>query len=378
LAKSPHVWRSLFAFKVVVLLSKIGYCATYMHTLSFSADTATECITAAMEVLVAGGLVVYPTETAYGIAADATNPTAVAKLLQFKHRQAGRAISVCVEDKEAAERLVVLNDVAEKLYTTFLPGPLTVISQDRGVVDSRLVSELGTVGIRISSHPFVSGLALRFNRPFTATAASPAGGSAPYSVEVVQNQLRPKQQELIDLIIDAGPLPRRATSTVIDTTQDAQHLVRSGGALTQTLAEYVTQSEEETRAIATKIVQRLLPELAANGVLLLLEGEMGAGKTHFAQGVGVALGVTEHITSPTYTVMSEYQAGKNTLIHMDLWRLEHVTPAELELNRVLTPHHFVLIEWPLPLLEHLSGVSGYRLLIEHVGETERRLTLAAL
>src|SRR3972149_9381448 len=85
----------------------------------------------AVEVLNRGGLVVYPTETLYGIGADATNPEAIKKLTEYKNRPFGKPYSIAVTDREMAEEYVELNETAKNLYREFLPGPLTVISKGK-------------------------------------------------------------------------------------------------------------------------------------------------------------------------------------------------------------------------------------------------------
>jgi len=130
-----------------------------MWTIGLDNVSLDEAVSSACEILANGGLVVYPTETVYGIAADAGNAEAVSRLLAFKNRPAGKAISLLVSDETAAEQVVSLNETARQLYRKFLPGPLSVVSVSRHLVDSRLESELGSLAIRISSYPFAAAMA---------------------------------------------------------------------------------------------------------------------------------------------------------------------------------------------------------------------------
>src|SRR3989344_8426246 len=82
-------------------------------------------------VLNRGGLIIYPTETCYGVGVDATNPDAVKKLLSYKERPEGKAISVAVADEAMAREYVDVNETAQNLYENFLPGPITVISESK-------------------------------------------------------------------------------------------------------------------------------------------------------------------------------------------------------------------------------------------------------
>lgn len=335
----------------------------------------------AVSVLRAGGLVVYPTETMYGIAADAYNLTAVTRLLAFKNRPAGKAISLLVTDADMADTVVARNSVAKQLYQTFLPGPVTVISQSLMVADPRLASEMGTLGIRVSSHPIAQALVKSFNGPLTATSANAAGAARPYSVDTVLRGLSSHQKELIDLVLDAGELPHNEPSSVIDTTQEVQEVVRIGALAGQLLQEQFTEHEEHTKEVARRFVDGIVRSHPDQPVVIALEGPMGAGKTHFAKGVAEALGVTVPVTSPTYTLIKEYAGKEYQFVHMDLWRLTEFDAEAMEMSRYLQPGTIVVIEWPLPALPYLrslDGLIGHYVGIEQVEGAIRRLTFRDL
>jgi len=347
-----------------------------IHVTPENLDTALE---AAATVLSRGGLVAYPTETVYGLGADAANPEAVGKLLAFKSRSAGKAVSVLVADQRAAERLVELNDAAANLYATFLPGPLTVVSASRGAVDKRLESELGTLGIRISSHPVAAHLAAAFGGPITATSFNASGAARPYSVDTALAGLSDAQLATVDLVLDTGALPRREPSSVIDTTQAVQEVVRSGELAGKVLATKASHAEADTVAVAQAFMKSLLHAMSEKPVVILLEGPMGAGKTHFAKGVALALDIEKTVTSPTYTLVKEY----GPLVHMDCWRLGgEAGPQDLGLDDYLKPGKVVLIEWPLPVADYLAAkkdeVVGFHTLFDVLSETERTISFREL
>ncbi len=100
-----------------------------MKVISIKSTPQSKIISQTVKILKSGGLVIYPTETVYGAGVDAANPQAVQKLSQFKARPLGKPYSVAVSDQKMAEKFVCLNDTAKKLYQTFLPGPLTIISK---------------------------------------------------------------------------------------------------------------------------------------------------------------------------------------------------------------------------------------------------------
>src|SRR5664280_1336967 len=99
----------------------------------------------AVDVLKNGGLVIYPTETLYGIGADATNPEAIKKLTEYKNRPFGKPYSIAVTSQRMAGEYVDLNQTAKNLYKEFLPGPLTVISKGKHKVAPGVESEDGTL-----------------------------------------------------------------------------------------------------------------------------------------------------------------------------------------------------------------------------------------
>ena len=100
-----------------------------------------EVIKECIKVLNEGGLVVYPTETCYGIAVDATNSKALRKLLSYKTFRGSKPISIAVSDIDMAKRYVSLNEMAENIYKNYLPGPITVVSKSLGILQPPVVSK---------------------------------------------------------------------------------------------------------------------------------------------------------------------------------------------------------------------------------------------
>ncbi len=160
-----------------------------------------------VEVLRNGGLVIYPTETVYGVGVDATNPKAVEKLISYKNRPFGKPFSVAVSDVEMAKKYVKINKIAREIYNKFLPGPVTVVSKGKQKVAPGIESESGTLGIRIPDYKLVTDVVSILGKPLTATSANASYKKRPYSVSNILDNLSTKQKKLIDLIIDAGTLP---------------------------------------------------------------------------------------------------------------------------------------------------------------------------
>lgn len=309
-----------------------------------------EIIAQAVAVLRGGGLVIYPTETTYGLGADAANPDAIQKLLDYKAKRSGKALSVMVADQAMAENYVELSDTARSAYERFLPGPVTVVSVGRHQVAPEVESANGTLGIRISSYKLVRDLAAAFGRPFTATSANPSGEKRPYSVEDILERCSQRQKELIDLIIDAGELPPNEPSTVVDATLDTYRVLRQGRVEFAEQSKLVSHSEQETQALGDELARKYRNDYGHRAVIFALEGEMGAGKTQFTKGLAAGLGVRDLVKSPTYTLAHEYDFSAESrplkLVHIDAWRLEKASElAQLGFAGFVGQKSVVALEW---------------------------------
>ncbi len=318
------------------------------------AITAPDACDQALDVLRAGGLVVCPTETVYGLLADCENPDAVSRLLRFKRRPAGKAISLAVNDINLARRYVQLNDQAEHLYATLLPGPVTIVSQATHIADNRLESEFGTLGIRLPDYPFLRQLVAKYGHALTATSANAHGRKTPYSPQDILDHTSASQQNLLDLILDAGTLPPNPPSLVIDTTASTPIVMRAHHDYqqfsSQKTTSYCTNSPKETQALAGKILQPYLPVIAHSGLLITLDGDLGVGKTTLTQGFAQFLGIADHVNSPTYTYLKEYHFHKfdqqGTLYHLDVWTLDRPEMLDaLDLPSLMHPGALIIIEW---------------------------------
>jgi L-threonylcarbamoyladenylate synthase len=184
-----------------------------------------EIILQAVDILKRGGLIVYPTETCYGVGVDATSKKAVDKLWQYKQERDHKAVLVAVADQAMAQKYGHLNHLAQKIFHQYLPGPVSIVVPGQGLVDPRIESSLGTLGIRVPDHRLVLALIKKLNKPLTSTSANVSGLPSPYSVDEVLNQVN---QSLIDLIIDQGMLPPNPPSTLVDVTGKKPKILRQG------------------------------------------------------------------------------------------------------------------------------------------------------
>lgn len=181
----------------------------------------------AAEVLRDGGAILYPTDTLYGLGADALSDEAVAKVKRIKERDEKKPIYAIVEDLEAAKEFAIVNETAELLANEFWPGPLTLILKKKPEASSGIARGMSTFGARVPHHAFCGTLAREFGAPYTTTSANKSGEEPLRAIESILEQLGKVARE-IDLVIDAGELPERKPSTVVDISHGRPVILREG------------------------------------------------------------------------------------------------------------------------------------------------------
>jgi L-threonylcarbamoyladenylate synthase len=178
-----------------------------------SSAAAPDAIATAARVLAGGGLVVYPTETVYGLGADASNAAALDRLVLVKGREPGKPISVLLSDLSMLDALVCeVPPAARRLMARFWPGPLTLVLRARPGVSSVLTADGGGIGVRLSSHPMATALVRALGRPVTTPSANPAGQRPPATVDDARAYFGPR----VDGYLDGGPVRGEPASTVVD------------------------------------------------------------------------------------------------------------------------------------------------------------------
>lgn len=171
-----------------------------------------------------GGIGAFPTETLYGIAAVATFPAAVARLVAVKGREPGKPIAVIVDGIPMWERLVgAIPDAARRLAEAFWPGPLTIVLEASADLDPALTGGSGTIGARVSSCSVATALVTATGAPLTAPSANPAGAPPPRKLAQVWDYFGAE----LDFYIDGGDLPGEPASTVVD-LRDGIRVLRAG------------------------------------------------------------------------------------------------------------------------------------------------------
>lgn len=187
-------------------------------------SSSASAVDAAATVLAAGGIVVYPTETLYGLGADATNEAALQRLVELKGREAGKPILVLVGGEEMLEDVVEdISEAATDLMRRFWPGPLTIVLRARPSVSRVLTGGGDGIGVRVSSHPVATALVRALGRPVTAPSANPAGQRPPTHCD----EARAYFGRRVDYYVDCGVLPGEPASTVVD-ARGSLRVIRDG------------------------------------------------------------------------------------------------------------------------------------------------------
>lgn len=240
----------------------------------------------AAAVLAAGGLVAVPTETVYGLAADATNPKAIAALYAAKGRPHFNPLIAHVDSLERAMALVELSPQALALARACWPGPLTLVGRHRAAspVCDLARAGLDTLAVRWPESPAMTGLVARLDRPLAAPSANRSGSISPTTARHVADSLGDR----IDLILDGGPCRVGLESTILADTPGGLVLLRPG-ALDAERIEAMTgqplQRAEETSAVT------------APGML----------KSHYAPEAPLRLNVTEPRPGETYLAFGDWR-----------------------------------------------------------------------
>ena len=184
-----------------------------------------DVIAAAAQVLRNGGLVAYPTETVYGLAASAFVVDTVARVYDAKQRPFGQALPVQIADKRDIPTLAFdVSRPAQRLMDEFFPGPLTLVFRRLPTVSLTVTGGQNTIGIRMPDHPVPLSVIRAFGAPVVCPSANLTGRRSPMSAADVLEDL----DGVIDLVLDGGPTEDRIASTVLDVTATPARLLREG------------------------------------------------------------------------------------------------------------------------------------------------------
>jgi L-threonylcarbamoyladenylate synthase len=204
--------------------------------LKIGADNSEEKILArAAEILAGGGIIAYPTETFYGLGADAINEKAIEKIFTVKGRNFNNPISLIIGQADDIYPLVQdVPQTAKKLMAAFWPGALTIVFLAANNVSTLLTAGSGKIGLRVSSHPIAHAIVQKLKKPLTATSANLSGFPECSRASEVAEQIGDK----IDAVVDWGQTQGDKTSTIIDVTCDPPVILREGAISRKTIEKY--------------------------------------------------------------------------------------------------------------------------------------------
>lgn len=189
--------------------------------------------TMAAEILKNGGLVAFPTETVYGLGANALDPDAVLSIFTAKGRPADNPLIVHIHDRNQLEPLCEVPDRALPLMDAFWPGPLTILCNRKPVIPDQVTAGLPTVAVRMPSHPVARILLQTCNLPVAAPSANTSGRPSPTTAAHVMEDMNGK----IPLIIDGGMCDVGVESTVLDLCHGDPVILRPGGITREMIAD---------------------------------------------------------------------------------------------------------------------------------------------
>jgi len=188
-------------------------------------NEALENLSATIAALKRGHAIVFPTETLYGLGADALNEAAVEEVFQLKGRDRSNPFPVLVADQEMLHTLVAeIPTTAQRLMDRYWPGPLTLVLPGRRNIPKPLCNPLGGVAVRISSQAIATLLVKGLGRPLTATSANPSGKEPARTLQVAKNYFANR----VDVFVDGGTLTSKSGSTVVEVKEDSVKVIREG------------------------------------------------------------------------------------------------------------------------------------------------------
>ncbi len=196
----------------------------------------------AIAALRAGELVVFPTETFYGIAADPFSPSALEKLFALKGRDPQKPIALIAADAQMAFSIASeISTVARTLAKAFWPGPLTIVLPARAAFPAQLIGPDGGVGVRVSPHPIARALSKGLGRPITATSANRSGEEPATTIRAARASLGDK----VKVFLEGGTLHASAPSTVISCGAQKSRIIRAGAISEREIAAALAKGTPE-------------------------------------------------------------------------------------------------------------------------------------
>lgn len=222
----------------------------YEYLTDPSEERAKELLARAGKILASGGLVVFPTETVYGLGANATDATAASRIYAAKGRPSDNPLIVHIADPSEADRIAETSEIYYRLARYFMPGPLTVILPVRPTIPKTVTAGLDTVAVRCPSHPVARALITAAGLPIAAPSANLSGSPSPTTGPHVRDDMEGR----VDMIIDGGPCAYGLESTIVKVEKDGSLLLLRPGAVTK---EDIEAATGLSVSVASAVLDRL-------------------------------------------------------------------------------------------------------------------------
>lgn len=251
-----------------------------------------EALARAAQVLAAGGVVAFPTETVYGLGADAANPRAVERVFTLKQRPADHPLIVHVGSADAAQAWVAeMPPLARRLAARFWPGPLTLILRRAPGVDTTVTGGQDTIGLRVPSHPVALALLAAFAQVGSGAIAAPSANrfgrlSATRAAHVVE-----EFGDALPMVIDGGDSDVGIESTIVDVSAGRAVLLRPGAIGIEQLAEALGELPAMRDAQSPRASGTLASHYAPQAQVMLVEADLVAEIARFLSGDGRSVAV---------------------------------------------------------------------------------------
>jgi L-threonylcarbamoyladenylate synthase len=208
-----------------------------MRILSLTPENMQKVVAETADILRNGGVVLYPTDTLYGLGADAFSNEAVDKIYALKGRDPQKPMHAIAQNLAMIETVGEVSVEAKILADAFWPGPLTLVLKKKIQTETGIARGIETIGVRIPNNAFCQAVSESFNGLVTTTSANLSGATPTFSVQDILRQLGGKA-ELIDFIIDEGTLPESKPSTIVDLSNGAPILLREGAIRAEDVTRY--------------------------------------------------------------------------------------------------------------------------------------------
>jgi L-threonylcarbamoyladenylate synthase len=242
----------------------------------------------AAEILRAGGLVALPTETVYGLGADAENPAAVARIYQAKGRPSSHPLIVHIGGVEQIDSWADgVPDAARLLAESFWPGPLTLVLRRGSRVPREATGGLDTVALRVPHHPVALAVLDAFGGGIAAPSANRFGSVSPTTAAHVRAELG----AAVDFVLDGGPCQVGVESTIVDATGDALAILRPGGVTRESLEAVLGTPLEVPTTSTVRVPGQHPSHYAPNAKVILVEPDEVVAEAERAQDQGHQAGV---------------------------------------------------------------------------------------